>query len=269
MAGDSGLAELGRATLNYRLEGPADAPVVMFSHSLAASLRMWDLQAPVFAQRYRALRYDMRGHGGSAVPEEPFEMADLADDVVALMDHLQIARVHWVGLSMGGMIGQYLGLDHADRVISLALCSTTSRIPPEMAPVWQDRIAFVRRNGLAAAAPATLERWFTQACRDRGDPIMASAREDIAATSLEGYVRSCEAISRLDLTDRLGDIATPTLVVPGRHDPSTNVAASEVIADRIPGARLRVIEDASHFANVEQAEVWTQVVLGWVDENAA
>lgn len=262
------LAELGRATLNYEVEGPAGAPVVMFSHSLCASLHMWDAQMPAFSARYRVLRYEMRGHGKSRISETPFEITDLAADAVALMDHLDIPKVHWVGLSMGGMIGQVLGLNHADRVESLALCSTTSRIPKDAAPMWADRIATARAGGMASMVDGTLARWFTDACRARRDPIMDPIAEQIAATPVGAFCQCCEAISKLDLTDELPAIATPTLVVPGRHDPSTTVAASETIAANIPGSRLTVIEDASHLANVEQPAAWTETVLDWVDENA-
>ncbi len=263
------LADLGRAQLNYELEGPEDAPVVAFSHSLCATLNMWDPQMAAFTARYRVLRYDMRGHGKSALSNGPIEIADLAEDVVALFDHLDIPKVHWVGLSMGGMIGQYLGLDHADRVDSLALCSTTSRIPTDMRPLWDARIEAARENGMAPMVGGTLERWFTQACRDREDPLMDPIKTQIAGTPVEGFVACVGAISRLDTTDRLKDIATPTIVVPGRHDPSTTVSASEIIAEHIPGAGLTVIEDASHLANVEQPDTWTKTVLGWVDEQAA
>jgi 3-oxoadipate enol-lactonase len=260
---------LGQATLNYELEGPEDAPVVMFSHSLAADLTMFDAQMPAFRDAgYRTLRYDMRGHGASPAPEEAqqsIRMQDLAGDAVALMDHLNIASVHWVGLSMGGMIGQVLGHDHGARVDSLALTSTSSYIPQDMAPIWDERIAIARTHGMGVIADGTIERWFTEPAIAAPHPAIDPVKAMIQQTSVEGFTACVGAIKQWRFRDQLGAITTPTLVVQGRHDPSTTVEAGEVIAARIPGARLEVVEDASHFANVEQPDRWTALVKGWVD----
>lgn len=263
------LADLGHVRLNYEIEGAEDAPVVMFSHSLAADLTMFDPQMSAFREGgYRVLRYDMRGHGRSPAPEgaqRAITIQDLAADAVALMDHLGIGSVHWVGLSMGGMIGQVLGLDHADRVESLALTSTTSFIPEEMGPVWDERIANARAQGMAAIADGTIERWFTATARAAGHAAIPPVKRMIANTSVEGYVACCGAIKQWRIRDRLPAVRTPALVLQGRDDPSTTVEAGRVIAEHLPGARLEVVEDASHFANVEQPERWTAIVKGWID----
>ena len=226
----------------------------MFSHSLAADLSMFDPQMPAFREAgYRILRYDMRGHGASVPPEgaeRDITIHDLAEDVVQLLDHLGIGAVHWVGLSMGGMIGQVLGLDHPGRVESLCLTSTTSHIPEEMGPTWDERMANARAQGMAAIVDGTIERWFTKEGRDAGLQAIEPVRRMIANTSLEGYVACCGAVKRWRFRDRLPEIRKPALVVQGRYDPST------------------LVEDASHFANVEQADRWTAIVKGWVDEQA-
>lgn len=266
------LAEMDRISLNYELEGPDGAPVVLFSHSLAADLTMFDAQMSAFrAGGYRILRYDMRGHGKSPAPspaQQAITMEDLADDAAALMDHLGIARAHWVGLSIGGMIGQMMGLRHADRVASLTLTSTTSQIPEAAGPMWDERIAKARQEGMAALVEGTIERWFTKAARDADLPAIAPVRRMIANTSVAGFTACCGAIKQWRFTERLPEIRTPALVVQGRDDPGTTVEAGQVIAEHLPGARIEVVEDAAHLANIEQADRWTAIVKGWVDETA-
>ncbi|MEQ8603548.1 MAG: alpha/beta fold hydrolase [Marivibrio sp.] len=266
------LAEMERIALNYELEGPGDAPVVLFSHSLAADLTMFDAQMSAFrAGGYRILRYDMRGHGKSPPPapaQRRITMEDLADDAVALMDRLGIARAHWVGLSIGGMIGQMMGLRHPDRVESLTLTSTASAVPAEAAPMWDERIAKAKQEGMEALVEGTIERWFTRAARTAALPEIAPVRRMIANTSVEGFVACCGAIKQWRFTERLPEIRKPALVVQGREDPGTTVEAGQVIAEHLPGARIEVVEDAAHLANIEQAERWTAIVKDWVDANA-
>lgn len=252
----------------YELSGPAEAPVVMLSQSLACSSAMWWPQVPALAGKYRVLAYDTRGHGQSGAPAGEYSFDQLGDDAVALMDALGIEAVHWVGLSMGGMIGQNLGLRHADRVHSLTLCDTSSRIPPEMAPVWHERIETAQTKGMAALADSTLERWFTEPYRAKNPPEIDRVRQLILATPVAGYVGCCHAISRLDYSARLGEIDKPTLVVVGEEDPATPVAAAEAIRAGIPGARLEVIPKASHLSNVEQPEAFNAALTGFLDDLA-
>ncbi|MCR9218906.1 MAG: 3-oxoadipate enol-lactonase [Alphaproteobacteria bacterium] len=266
------LAPLDRAALNYEIEGPEDAPVVLFSHSLAADLTMWEAQQPAFLEAgWRLVRYDMRGHGKSPAPtaaQQRLAMADLADDAVALMDHLGIERVHWVGLSIGGMIGQVMGLRHAERVVSLTLASTTSAIPADLAPSWDQRVAAARAEGMAALVEPTIERWFTRAARDAGLPEIEPVRAMIANTSVDGYAACCGAIRDFRFTERLPELRAPALVVQGCEDPSTPVEAGQVIAEHLPGARIAVIEEAAHLANIEQAAHWTALVTDFIREAA-
>jgi len=252
----------------YEIGGPEGAPVVMLSQSLACSSAMWHPQVPVLETSYRVLRYDTRGHGGSGAPGGEYSLDMLGDDAVGLMDALDIEAVHWCGLSMGGMIGQNLGLRHADRVHSLTLCDTSSRIPPEMAPIWLERTQVAAAQGMAALVDSTIERWFTEAYRAKNPPEMQAVRELVLKTPPAGYIGCCHAIRRLDYTDRLGTIDKPTLVVVGEQDPATPVAAAEVIAAGIEGARLVVIPNASHISNIEQPEAFNKALTDFLAEVA-
>lgn len=249
--------------VSYRLEGLADAPVVMFSNSLAADLSMWDAQAKRLAVRYRVLRYDTRGHGGTSAPTGSFSMEDLAGDAVALLDHLDVPEVHFVGLSLGGMIGQVMGARHGDRLRSLTLCATASDMDPA---VWKTRIEQVQRDGVAPLVEGTLERWFTQNFRASHPETMAAVGRAIAATSTAGYAGCAAAIRDMNLVPMLGDITVPTLIVAGADDPSTPPARAQAIHERIAGSRLVVLEHAAHLLNIEQAQAFGDLLEHFLDD---
>ena len=240
--------------VNYVLEGPANAPVVTFSHSLATDLGMWDAEAKALAGRYRVLRYETRGHGKTEAPTGAYTLDQLADDARELLKALGIAKTHWVGLSMGGMIGQTLALQAPEIFRSLTLADTSSRVPPEARPLWQDRIRLAEQQGMEPLVEPTIERWFTKPFRDQRKDVVDPVRNMIRSTPVAGYVGCCHAISQLDLTDRIGAIALPTLVIVGEDDPGTPVAASRVMHERIKGSRLEIIPSAAHLANIEQPE---------------
>jgi 3-oxoadipate enol-lactonase len=245
-------------TTNYELTGPKTAPVVMLSHSLGSNLHMWDPQMAALATGRRVLRYDTRGHGQSDIPEGACTLDELVADAVALLDALDIRTVDFVGLSMGGMIGQGLALNHPGRLNRLALCDTSAFMPPEAQSLIQDRIDTARSQGMAALADSTLARWFTAPYLKRGGPGVDMIRTIFLTSPAQGYIGCTEAIRRLDYLDRLGRIAVPTLILVGAEDPGTPVAASEAMHARIPGSRLVVIPSASHLSNVEQAEVFNR-----------
>jgi 3-oxoadipate enol-lactonase len=240
----------------YAIEPGAGAgrPWLVFSHSLAADHTMWDPQVAAFAHRFNILCYDTRGHGASDTPPPPYTLEQLADDLRGLLDAVGIERCHFVGLSLGGMIGQTAALRHPGRFESLVLADTTSRYPVAMRPVWEERIAAVKANGMAAIAAATLERWFTAAFRNRDPETVARVDAQIRATPVAGYIGCAQAIMGLDLTARLAAIAVPALVIVGEQDPGTPPAMAEEIARAIPGARLQRIADAAHLSNLEQPE---------------
>jgi 3-oxoadipate enol-lactonase len=246
--------------VNYTLDGPATAPVVTLSHSLAADLTMWDPQMPALTQKYRVLRYDTRGHGGTDAPASPYTLEQLAEDARALLQALGVARTHWIGLSMGGMIGQTLALSSPGLFQSLSLCDTSSRIPAEAKPLWQERIKTAETQGMEPLVEPTIGRWFTAPFRETGKLVIDGIRARIRATNPSGYAGCCAAISQLDLTDKITAIKLPTLVVVGEEDQGTPVAASRAIQAQIAGSQLEIIKSASHLSNLEQPEEFTRIV---------
>lgn len=248
----------------YCLEGPAAAPVVTFSHSLCADHRMWNAQIAAFTRRYRVLRLDTRGHGATSAPPGPYNFAMLADDVVGLLDGLGIERTHFIGLSLGGMVGQNFAIRHPDRLSRLVLCATAATTPqPES---WDTRIKVAQTKGLAGLADATLERWFSDGFRAAAPEVVARIGQAIRATPLDGFVGCGQAIRNLDHRPQLAKIGAATLIVVGDDDIGTPVALSEDMNRRIPGSKLVVLPWARHLVNVELAEGFNRAVLGFLDQ---
>lgn len=248
--------------IHYRVEG--SGPWVVLSHALTTDLTLWDSLAAVLAERFTVLRYDTRGHGATSAPPPPYDFATLVDDLLGLLDALGVERTHFVGLSMGGMIGQHFALAAPERLNRLVVANSTSRVPPETAAIWQQRIDQAKAEGTAAMAPATLERWFTAPYRASHPEVMARITGLIATTPVAGYVGCAEAIRRLDITGRLGTVTAPTLVLVGADDPGTPPAVSQAIADAIPGARLEIIPSASHLSCIEQEAVFNRLVADFL-----
>jgi 3-oxoadipate enol-lactonase len=247
-------------SVNYTLDGSASAPVVTLSHSLATDLSMWDPQMKALTAKYRVLRYDTRGHGGTDAPAGAYTLDQLADDAQALLKALGVAKTHWIGLSMGGMIGQTLALKSPDIFLSLSLCDTSSRIPAEAKPLWADRIKTAQTQGMEPLVEGTIGRWFTAPFREQRKDVVDPVREMIRSTPPQGYAGCCAAISALDLTDRLPAIKIPTLVVVGEEDQGTPVAASQAIQAKIAGSQLEILKSAAHLANMEQPEAFTKAL---------
>jgi 3-oxoadipate enol-lactonase len=252
--------------VNYALDGPANAPVVTLSHSLAADLRMWEPQAEVLATQYRVLAYDTRGHGGTDAPAGAYSLSMLAEDARALLRALGIARTHWVGLSMGGMIGQTLALSAPELFLSLSLCDTSSRIPAEAKPVWQERIETAETQGMEPLVEPTIGRWFTEPFRKQGHPVIDQIRAMIRGTNPRGYAGCCHAIAALDLTDRLPAIKVPTLIIVGEEDQGTPLAASRAIHAQIAGSQLEILKSAAHLSNLEQPQAFTTALVGFLNK---
>ena len=247
-------------SINYTLGGPASAPVVTLSHSLATNLSMWDPQIPALTSRYRVLRFDTRGHGGTDAPEGAYSLDQLAEDTRALLQALGIARTHFIGLSMGGFIGQILALTYPQMLQSLVLCDTTSRVPPDAKPMWDERIRAAQAHGMEPHVEPTIGRWLTAPFREQRPDVVDRVRAMIRATNPAGYIGCCHAIAMLDLTDRLQAIAAPTLVIVGEEDPGTPVTASRTIHERIKGSELIILKSASHLSNMEQPEAFNRAV---------
>jgi len=244
--------------IHAEIEGPDRAPVLMLSNSLGTNLHMWDEQVAPFTAHFRLLRYDRRGHGKSGAPKGPYSMQRFGGDVIAVLDALNVAKVNWCGLSMGGMVGQWLGGNAGHRIDKLILSNTASYYPDKSA--WEGRLKTARESGLAAMADATMERWFTKGFRERSPQAIAKMREMFAATPLEGYCGCSEAIRDMDLRPLHAKIAAPTLVIAGRHDAATPLEGNEFIKAHIPNAQIAVL-DAAHIANVEQPKAYADTVL--------
>jgi 3-oxoadipate enol-lactonase len=261
------LISLDGRKIYYDVIGPDQAPVVCFTHSLAADGGMWVEQLPpLLAAGYRVLRLDMRGHGGSDAVQGGYSMDQLADDVAASLDFLGIARVHLCGLSIGGMLGQAFALRHGPRLDSAMLCDTAPQTPQGAQQAWAPRIEAVKQaNGLRPIADATMERWFTDAYKPRDPARWKQIHATIAATTAAGYLGCAAAILNFDFAPRLPSVRVPTLVVCGAKDEGTPPAGNRRIAELIPGARYEEIADARHFPNVERADVFNRILLGWLE----
>jgi len=250
--------------INYELSGKEDAPLVVLSHSLACSRVMWKPQLDVLESHFRVLRYDMRGHGDSDATEGAYTLEQLAADVMALLEALHIEPTHFVGLSIGGMIGQCLALNYPDRFQSLTLCDTSPVIPDDAKPLFRERMDLAHTEGMQALVETTLERWFTRPYLDQNPPEVGLIRDQILATSVTGFLGCSEAILGLNYLDRLSEIKLPTLIIVGEHDPGTPVSASEAIHDRIAGSKLVVLPSAAHLSNIEQAAAFNSALLAFL-----
>lgn len=247
--------------LHHRIDGPADAPVLLLGGSLGTTLAMWDPLLPLLTDRLRVVRYDARGHGQSPVPAGPYSIGDLGDDVIALLDTVGVERAHFGGLSIGGMVGQWLGVHAADRFDSLTLMCTASYLDAGFA----ERAATVREAGsVAPLADAVIARWLTPdhaaAHPEQRDWLL----EMLIATPAGGYAACCDAIGSMDLREDLASISTPTLVISAANDPSIPPEHQRALADAIPGARLETIEPAAHVVAVERPEAVAALILDHV-----
>ncbi|MFT0172729.1 3-oxoadipate enol-lactonase [Paraburkholderia mimosarum] len=244
---------------HYVFDDRSGGSALAFIHQLGGDLSVWDTLAGHFRHRHNVLRYDMRGHGTSAVASEPFGMGQLAADLDALFEANGIEHAHVVGISMGGMIAQQFALDYPERVITLTLCDTASHTPQEARATWNDRAAAVRREGLGALADATMTRWFTADFRHTHAPTVERICEVLLRTPSEGYAMACEALRDFDVEKRLAQLRVPTLVVAGRHDSGTPMAMTQALARAIEGSHF-VVLDAAHLAPVEESHRFTALL---------
>jgi len=247
--------------IDIRYDVAGQGSWLILSHSLATDLSLWDDQMAALTARFRVLRFDTRGHGGSSAPDLPYDFTMLAADVVGLMDALDVRKAHFVGISMGGMIAQHVALTTPERIDRLVLVSTTSGYPPEARAMWGDRIAAVRAQGMEPLVAPTLERWFTPPWRQTHPIVMDRIGGLIRATPAAGYIGSGQAIAGLDTNSRLPALRFPTLVIAGADDAGTPPAMGSKIAEQVPGARFDLIESASHLCNIEQTEMFNRLLL--------
>jgi 3-oxoadipate enol-lactonase len=250
----------GAVRLAASFDGPPGAPVLVLGNSLGTTGDLWRAQLPALASRYRVLRYEHRGHGGSPAPPGPYQIGDLAGDVLALLDAEGVRRAHYAGISLGGMVGMALAASAPERIGGLVLACTSAFMPP--AGDWYARAARVRSSGMGPVAGLVEQTWFPPGFPRREPATVARFEAMVAAQEPEGYAGCCEAIAAMDLRPVLGKITAPALVVSGTDDIRTPPSHGAVIAAGIPGARLRVVRGAAHLANVSHAGEVTALLLG-------
>jgi len=257
--GDFGKAAID---LEFRVDGPPDAPVLVLSYPLGLSMAMWEPVLPRLAERLRVIRYDHRGHGASPVPRGPYTIAELGQDLLRLLDRLALERVSFCGLSLGGMVGQWLGAHAPNRVDRLVLCCTA----PVMArPAdYAARASMVRAKGMASIADTVIGRWFTPGFMARQPDAVAKIRTALLATPAEGYAATCEALVAMDLREDLPLIAARTLVIAGAADQATPPDQSRAMAARMPDAEVLVMPEMPHLGSVEQPDAIADQILRWV-----
>lgn len=249
--------------IHYEVEG--EGPWVTMSHSLACNLHMWDEQMPVLTKKFKVLRFDTRGHGQSDAPAGDYTLEQLADDAKGLLDALQIRQTHWVGLSMGGMIAQAFVLKYPGVFQSMVLADTTSRRPPEAAKMWGDRITAAQEKGMDALVEPTLARWFTEPYRNARKDVMERIASDIRTTPVAGFAGCCHAISNIDYLDRLKAVKVPSLIMVGEQDQGTPPEAARAIQQNLAGSELTIIPSAAHLSNIEQAQIFNDTMMGFLN----
>jgi 3-oxoadipate enol-lactonase len=242
--------------VHHTLEGPDDAAVLVFSNSLGTTGVMWDAQAAALSDRLRVLRYDARGHGSTPATRGPYTVGDLAGDVIDLIDRLELERVSFCGLSIGGMTGMWLGVNAPERIDRLVICCTGMQLPP--AEMWTERAAQVRAEGMGCVIDATMERWFTPGFRERSPEVVGRTREIFLTTNPEGYAGCCEALAQFDMRGQLDAITAPTLVIAGEDDPVGTPERAGAVGEEIEGSHVVILPEARHLAAVEQADAVTR-----------
>jgi 3-oxoadipate enol-lactonase len=250
--------------IHYRIDGEGNGPWITLSHSLACNLHMWDEQMAELTKKFKVLRFDTRGHGQSSAPPGDYTLAQMADDVKGLLDALGIKQTHWMGLSMGGMIGQTFALKYPRVFQSLILADTTSRRPPNAEQMWGERIAIARARGMTGVLDATLARWFTAPYIQSRKEVMTRIGAQILSTPVDGFCGCCAAIAKVDTLDRLKEINSPVFIIVGEEDHGTPPAMARAIHENLPGSELKIIHSAAHLSNVEQAQVFNEAMMGFL-----
>ena len=251
------------AEINYQTFGDASQPAIIFSNSLGTQFNMWQPQISFFEKKFYVICYDTRGHGASSAPQGPYSIEQLGTDVVHLLDHLNIEKASFCGISMGGLTGQWLAIHHPERFNHVIVCNTAAKIGQEQA--WNDRAQLVRVQGLKPIAETAASRWFTEPFIRSNTAIVESLSNDLGAGSPEGYASCCEALANADVREQLKNITVPTLVVAGQKDPVTTVADAQYIINNVRSSSLFEI-NASHISNIEQPKAFNQAVQSFLQQ---
>jgi 3-oxoadipate enol-lactonase len=254
-------ATIRNAQIHYELEGPSNAPILVFSNSLGSNLSMWDPQTSSLAKTFRILRYDTRGHGQSSTTPGPYSIEQLANDVLALLDFLQFDRVYFCGLSKGGMIGMWLGANAPSRFCKLVLCNTGAQLGST--DFWNARASSVLNSGMSSISRAVADRWLTPDFRAAHPDIDASLIKMIEATDPAGYAANCAALRDFDFRANLSSVKVPTLVIAGAHDAAATPAQGKFLSDNIPSARYLELLTA-HLSNIESRDAFTSQLLDFL-----
>jgi 3-oxoadipate enol-lactonase len=258
----------GKPALHYTIREPrsgkAPRHTIVLSHAIGMDLTAWDGLANVLSADCRVIAYDHRGHGSSDAPAGLYTMANLADDAARMLRELDTGPVVWIGLSMGGMVGQEMALRHPSLIAALVLANTTSSYPEVARQAWQQRIETVQGQGLEAIADTVMGRYFHDVFRAQHAATVARAKQRLLTTDVLGYIGCCNAVGGVDTTERLALISVPTLVIAGELDQGAPVSMSQVLADKIPQATLIVLPYASHISSIEQPEQFNDLVTGFI-----
>ena len=253
--------KIGGETFNVEVEGPENAPVLMISNSLGSNLHMWDDQIPALSKHFRVVRYDSRGHGLSAAPAGPYSLEQLGKDALSILDTLGVKKAHWMGLSKGGAVGQWLLLNAPDRIERAVLANTAAQFGT--ADTWNDRLRTLRELGLQGMVDAVIDRWFTKEFQAKAPEAIARIKAAFEKTPADGYAACMAALRDIDLRDAIRNIRNQVLVIIGKNDPATPPEAGKAIAAAIPGARL-VELDAAHLSNIEAADEFNKAVIDFL-----
>jgi 3-oxoadipate enol-lactonase len=262
-------AKINGIDMAYDVRGVKGAPAVVLHHPLATNMSFWDEAVAALEKDYYVIRFDARGHGLTEAPVGRYDFKTLAQDVVALMDHLGVQRAQFVGLSMGGMVAQFLALDHAARFSSVSIVSASSKTADAMRHLWFDRVVVARGEGMGSQVAPAMQRWLAKSARESRPDLVARCAKMVETTPLEGYAGWCGAIEQLDMTDKLGGIKIPVRVIVGAEDPATPVAASETIQRHTPGSELAIIPGVSHMLAIEDPAAFHAQLLPFLAKHAA
>lgn len=246
---------------NYKLQGTPNSPVLMFSNSLGADLTMWDELVPYLLPYFRVLQYDTRGHGKSELTDGPYTIEQLGHDVIDLLDTLKIDKVYFCGLSMGGLIGQYLGINHPNRLHKLIISNTDAKIGT--VERWNDRIETINEQGMQAIVDATMEKWFTESYHQTHTSRVAEMKKIFLANRPEGYTACCAAIGNADFRADIKQIQPETLIITGDEDAVTNVTQAEIMQKEIAGAELKVFH-ARHLPSTELPSYYAETLINFI-----
>ena len=247
-------AELNGLRMRYEFSGLESGSVLVFSHPLGTDLTMWDGQAADFGKRFRVLRYDKRGHGGSSSPAGPYTIEQMGRDAVALLDYLKLDKVNYCGLSIGGQTGMWLGANVPQRLNKLILSNTAAKIGNDDG--WNARIDAVTKGGVKSVSKVVIDRWFTPEFQAKAPAEIEKIRNVFERSDAAGYIASCQAVKAFDFREKVGGVRVPTLVIAGTHDPATTPVDTKFVADRIAGSKF-VELNASHLSNIEAREKYS------------